>query len=398
MSKSSLLRRFYIGVAFLYGSGNLWTTLFLWQMLALTHSSLFVAAAAAASAIPVIVVGFMGPAHGFGRRMGVWLVTTGAALGILVFWVAHSPWAVLGVGVWEGWVNAQTIPHAQAWMMAQIKTEDAAKASARFEMASRLGMVAGPLVGGALLTASGVVLAWEAAALLLLAAGGLWWTVVLVEERHGHADIPSRQKDAWRVLRQDGFLMTALGVRAGANLLWPAFTVAIPLLIHSPWHARAIGYGTIRTLWGLSTVVGTWLVIPRLGRHLRIAYFLSWTLTGIAFWRIGLSSHLVAAFIWVIVGAVFSPVVHVALDSHIGTAVVQTRQSSVFAIQRLVMAVVNLAGLFLVVGILRQMSPGVALSQAGLVMAAVSVIGLGLWGVRNFNAMRQSVLSENDGV
>ncbi|NMP23144.1 MFS transporter [Sulfobacillus harzensis] len=376
MLKSQSLRLFYLGVGFIYAAGNLWATFLLWQVLAITRSGTWVALAAATSAVPALIVGLTGPEWGFKGKMGLWLLGVGIGFATLAPWFVHSAPMLLAVGLAEGWINARIIPKAQAWLMSSVPSKDAASVSSRFEMASRIGIVAGPLLAGGLITISGAVTTTLGTACLFLGGGWFWYG--LDSETRGTFH-PSHRAASWRAVQKDGFLLTALGVRAGANLLWPAFTVAIPLLMRHPWHAAALGYGVVRTLWGLSTVLGTWLVIPRLFKQLRIAYFLSWVLTGIAFWRIGLAQHLTIALIWVIIGALSSPIVHVALDSHIGTRVEPPLQGGVFAIQRLVMAVVNLIGLFLLTGAMRRINPGSALSGAGLIMALAALVGLLLW-------------------
>lgn len=375
MPRESRRLPFFIGVAFVYGATSLWTTLLLWQILAITHSGVWVVIAAAATTLPAIMVGLTGPEWGIRIRMGGWLWGIGLLLAALSPWLIHSVWALLLVALLEGWVNARVIPMAQAWLMSATTPANAPVASTNFEMASRIGMVAGPLVAGGLLTALGALTATVAAGVLFLVGGWAWRHVSWLHPPH----TPSRRTAAWRAVKQDGFLVTALAIRGGANLLWPAFTVAIPLLIRHPWHAHALGYGGVRTLWGVSTVLGTWLVIPRLLSRLKISYFLSWTLTGASFWEIGHAGHFTTALIWVMVGALTSPIVHVALDSHIGTALDHALQGGVFAIQRLVMAVVNLLGLFLITGALHRFRPGGMLAAAGLTMSAMSLLGLLVW-------------------
>lgn len=370
------LRPFYFGVAFIYGAGTLWTTLLLWQMVTLTHSSLFVAVAAGSSVAPAILVGLTGPDWGFGGRMGLWLLATGAGLTILSPWLIHNPWLLITMGLIEGWVSARVIPKAQAWLMSFVTEGKVAQASSRFELASRAGMVMGPLLAGALITTTEPLFAIWATALLFSLSGVVWFG--LSDTAKPQATRKTRTTP-WKVVWRDGFLMTALAVRAGASLLWPAFTVAIPLLIQNPWHAHALGYGTVRTIWGLSTIFGAWFVVPRLLKHLKASYFLSWIVTGLAFWRIGGAETLTAALIWVAIGAVSAPIVHVALDSHIGTNVAHDQQSGVFAIQRSIMAVVTLIGLGLVTGAISRFKPGPALSMAGLIMVTMAVTLWILW-------------------
>lgn len=373
-------RTFYLGVAWLYAANSLFLTLLLWQMLAITHSPIWVSIAVATGAVPTVIIGLTGPEWGTRGRMALWLAALGILMAIGAPAIARSPWGLVGAALLEGWINAGVVPKAQAWLMVHVPPDETPTASSRFEVASRTGMVAGPLLGGASLTVLGATGATCLTAALFVAAAVAWWS--LQDVRQAHQRQSARRQDAWQAIRQDRFLMTALSVRAGSNLLWPAFTVAIPLLIVHPWHAHALGYGAIRTLWGLSTVLGTIVIIPRLLKHLKASYFLSWVLTGAAFCGIGQSTHLRAAFVWVAVGALSSPVVHVALDSHIGTQIPSRDQSAVFAIQRLVMAVVSLAGLAMISVVFKHATPGQTLSGAGLLMSGAALAGWVLWNRR----------------
>lgn len=381
MKLTSPHRAFYLGVAGLYAANSLWTTLLLWQMLVVTHSGLWVAMAVAVGAVPTVVVGLTGPDWGVRGRMTLWLAGFAVLLAIAAPEIPHTPWGLLAAALAEGWIDSRLIPKAQAWMMAQASPENAPHVSSRFEFSSRSGMVTGPLLAGAGLTVLGAQGSILLTAFLFMATA-LAWRHIADPERSASPSHPVRRRDAWHAIRADRFLTTALGVRAGSNLLWPAFTVAIPLMMVHAWHSHALGYGAVRTLWGLSTVAGTVLVIPYLLKHLKASYFLSWVLTGIAFLGIGQSTHLWSVFIWVAAGALSSPVVHVALDSHIGTTVRVQDQSGVFAIQRLVMAVVNLAGLALVSVAIKHVGPGQTLTGAGILMAVAALVGGVLWNRR----------------
>lgn len=393
MKPTSPPRAFYLGAAGLYAANSLWTTFLLWQMLAVTHSILWVAMAVAVGAVPTVVVGLTGPDWGVRGRMALWLTGFGVALAVAAPAIPHTPWGLLAAALAEGWLDSRLIPKAQAWMMAQASSENAPHVSSRFEFASRTGMVAGPLLAGAGLTVLGARGSILLTALLFLATAMAWQHIADTARKPSQSQ-PVRRRDAWQAIRADRFLTTALGVRAGSNLLWPAFTVAIPLMMVHAWHAHALGYGAVRTLWGLSTVVGTVLVIPYLLKHLKASYFLSWVLTGLAFWGIGQSTHLWSVFIWVAAGALSSPVVHVALDSHIGTTVRAQDQGGVFAIQRLVMAVVNLAGLALVSVAIKHVGPGQTLTAAGILMAVAALGGWFFWNRRR--ALYAPIISPRD--
>jgi MFS family permease len=314
----------------------------------------------------------------WGGKGGIssWLLGLGGALALGSLVLAHVAWLLLVAALAVGWISARAIPLSQTLLMANTAPGHAPRASSHYEIASRTGFVAGPLMGGLALSSIGGFGAIALTSMLLAAAALLWWNLDRSAAFEPVTAAPAKVREGWRAIYKDHFLVTALAVRAGSNLLWPAFTIAIPLLIRTPWHAHAIGYGAVRTLWGLSTVAGTLVIVPYLLRRLKIAYFGSWIATGAAFVAISLSQHLVTALAWVAIGALFSPIVHVALDSHIGTAVADIHRPAVYAIQRLVMAVVNLLGLGLMSGALRLTSAQAALGSAGALMAVAAVVGL----------------------
>lgn len=371
-------RRFLLGVAAVYAADYLWATWLIWQVAFLTHSGTWIAAASAASAVPTVLVGLTGPEWGFRGRMSAWLAGLGLLTAALAFGIAHHPLALIGLALVQGWISSRVIPLSQTLLMSRIPLGGAPQASSHYEIASRSGIVVGPLLAGILIAAHGPVVAMATAGLGFVLASLVW---LGLEKTPIHSTVGSaaRMRQGWRAIGHDSFLGMALWVRAGSNVMWPAFTVAIPLMIRSPWHSHALGYGAIRALWGLSTVAGALIIVPRLVKRLQLSYFLSWLVTGLAFVAIGSSRHLVTALIWTAVGALSSPIVHVALDSHIGTVVSAEERSAVYAIQRLLMAIVNLLGLALMSGALYLVQPDQALRGAGILMAAGALVGLGLW-------------------
>ncbi len=368
---------FFTGVAVLYAASNLWTTVVYWQVLLSTHSSVWLAVAVAASTVPAVLVGLTGPEWGPPGSFAPWLSVLGVLMAGGSFLLARQPILLVLLALVEGWLSARAIPLSQTILMASLPPGQAPRASARYEMASRMGTVLGPLVAGAALAASGPVAATATTGVLLLLSGLLWSRLKTppVEREEGREGM----RIAWKVLHKDRFLVNALTIRAGGNVLWPAFTMAVPILMQQVWHSHALGYGAFRTLWGVCTILGTLLVVPLLGKHLKTAYFLSWATTGLAFWGIGSSTDLLGAFVWTAIGALSSPVVHVALDSHIGSAVHSAYRSALFAIQRLVMSVVGIIGLALMSLALHHTTAGVALKGAGILMGAAALLSWWIW-------------------
>lgn len=74
------------------------------------------------------------------------------------------------------------------------------------------------------------------------------------------------------IVVRDRFLGTALVIRGLNDLLRPAFTLATALLSLEVWHAGSNGFGFLRSVRGLSTIV----VVPLLVNRLQSVYFLFW--------------------------------------------------------------------------------------------------------------------------
>lgn len=344
-----------------------------------THSAWWLALASAAGVIPAVVVGLTGPDfdYGLGGSMASWLALAGLFMGVVSPLIAHTPLGLVAATLVFDGVASRIIPLAQTLLMATSSADTAPQASARYEIASRTGRLAGPLLAGFLIATVGATRVILCVGLGFLLAGVLW-------SRLGQAPrsqtISTRTPwSAWRAIIDDPFVTLALAVRGGSNLAWPAFTLAIPLLTQNVWHAHALGFGAIRTVWGMSAVLGTIIIVPRVIRHLKPAYFLAWVISGLSFVAMASVHHLAGAFALAAIGALTTPIVHVALDSHIGTRMAQSQQSGVFAIQQLVMSLVTLCGLALMPVAIERVGAGGALTYAGAFIVLAGILGLWWW-------------------
>ena len=182
------------------------------------------------------------------------------------------------------------------------------------------------------------------------------------------------------IVVRDRFLGTALVLRGLNNLLRPAFTLAIALLSLGVWHAGSSGFGVLRSVWGLSTILGTIVVVPLLVNWLQSVYFFSWLLSGMGFVAIAMSPLYVWALGATIIGALGSPLVHVALDTHIGRHIDKDLQGRIFlALQQFVMSLLSVGGLGLVSWGLGVTTPGSLLPTGGVIMMLAALVGLLWW-------------------
>lgn len=372
--------RFFVGLAVCFVARNVWRTVLLWQVLVLTHSTAWLALAVVADALPTLLVGITGPTWGDRGSLGSWLLIE-AAIPLAAGLVAEHSAVLLIIGALiNGWYGARVVPRSQAEMMRLTPPEGKAAASTRHEFASRVGIGLGPLLAGLLLGVAGNSGALLATAVLFAAASALWQGFGGARsEARSPRPVLGNLREALADVGQDTFLRSALGVRALTNLVSPAFTLSIPLLTLEVWHTHAIGYGLFRSAWGFSTVLATLIVVPRFRGRLHAAFFQSWVVTGIGFILIGLSTGYPLALAMTVLAAIGGPIVHVALDTHIGRSVPSARQGHVFALQRLLTNVPGLLGAGIVSSALARWQPGRVLEGAGLLMVLATAVGFALW-------------------
>jgi MFS family permease len=375
-------RHLFSAVSLYYLAENMWQVLLLWRVLTLTHSALWMGAAVGAYTLATLAVGIAGPHRGGGRRISTLAAAQAVLMAAGLSLSLRSAPALIGLAVINGWFQARIVPSLQALLMRTSPPDQLSRYSAAYELTSRTGMLLGPVIAGAMLAAfpniwpfSAIIALFAAVAVLLHPLEGDH----LVASHLAAATHASGFMDALRIVRQDSFLSLALIIRGLNNFLWPAFILAIPLMSLHVWHTGSFGYGAIRSVWGFSTVLGTIWLVPRLTRHLQRSYFLSWLLTGTGFLFLALSRHFAEALTVALIGALGSPVVHIALDTHIGRHVSAALQGRLFALQQFIMSALSLLGLAVISPLLNHGNPRIVLGSSGLVMMAAAIAGLLLW-------------------
>lgn len=389
--RPTLLRRrpysgFYGATAVIYAAAGMFRIELVWMLLQATGSAVGVALGLVALELPVLVVGILGPERlGQGhRRLAVLPIYMGAALLLAALGLHMSTGVVpllIALGLLQGWWDGILIPVLQSRLMSYPDDAPRTHRSAGFEVASRVGTIAGPVLAGVLLAGPGRAVALAAAGVLMATAAGLLVSNRLVNApARPHPDGSPTVTDlagSIAAVRARPWLSLALGVRGVSNFLWPAFTIGIPLLVVSPWHAGAAGYGVLRALWGISTVGATLvLTTPAILARLRSMYFVSWAVSGLGFLLLAASPAYAWAIGATLLGGTGSPLVHVALDSEIGEHIPPAQQGHVFALQRLVMSALLLIGLGVLGPVTAALGAAHVLLGAGLVMVAAAAMGL----------------------
>lgn len=372
--------RQFLWVVFLnYFVQNSWSVLLLWRVLEKTHSAEWMAFALMLGTVADVFVGLLGPQRGGGQSIATVILFQTLMMGIGVFLAPPSLVGLLVVAFINGWLSGRIVPLLQAHLMRHTPMNRLRQASRGYELASRFGILLGPLAAGwglANLSFSRLVLSITVlltTAFLLVKPLHTTWSG-LPRPVHQQKSLPQFMV-AVRQITHDSFLRLALAIRGLNNLLWPAFTLGIPLLVLKQWHHGSLGYGVIRSTWGLSTIIGTVWLLPQIRGSLKKFYFVSWTMTGIGFALLALSPSYYWALGAAIVGAIASPAVHVALDTHIGEHIPALDQGHVFAVQQFVMSGLGVMGLGVMAALYKVFHPQTVLSLTGMVMISAAVIG-----------------------
>jgi hypothetical protein len=375
------LRPFYFGIVFFYSAYVLLLQGVRWGLAGAAGSSFLLAATVALPVLPQVLAGLLRLESIGGRRpLHATVLIAAGALGALalVSFAAGGPvlaGLLLAATLVGGWADALAVPQSQASLMQALPTAARVRGSRNFELASRLPSVLAPIAGGALIYALG--LPWTlAAAAGLVALGGVFFRgrdTLRKDEAAGRKTLTLGRSIA--LIRHDRWLLTALLVRGLSNLAWPAYTIALPLLVLHRLHGGAAAYGGLLGLYGVSVMVAAALSGGLRREWLRQVYFLSWVVTGLGFGILAVAPSLPLAGLGAVVAGASSPYVHMALDTHIGTEIPPEDQASLFAFQRLVISAMSIIGSSLVGLALLRATPGEVLFGAGAILAAAGIAG-----------------------
>ena len=371
------LSRFYLGTFWLYGADQFVLLAARWGMVGLARSSLMLALVVILHALPQLAVGVLGPERVGGRRLPVIAFAGGIALAAAWFAGLLGGGALtavlLAAALIAGWASAVAVPLGQASLMQFLPVAARVRGSRGYEVSSRIPMLAAPIIGGALIGILGLsqLIVWAGALLLLAAWAYTRWPQAQAAPRTQGLSL----RQSLAAVRRDSWLLTALAVRGVQNLFWPAFTLALPLLVAGRLHGGALAYGFLLTCYGVATLLTAGLSGRLQLAHLRWLYYLSWLTTGLGFILLAMAHGMPLAALGAALAGIGSPFVHMALDTHIGTNVDAQAQAALFGFQRLVMSVLSLLGSYAVGWWLTRTPPAHALTTSGAALAAVGLAG-----------------------
>ncbi len=373
-------RAFYLGLGVLFAADAMLLAAVIWTAYRLGGSAIWISLGAVTYTLPVIVagVGGTGAAGRMVRRLShfAWAGAISAlAIALVVGFGRSAIWGLLALALVAGLMQSLRLPLGQAQLMEQAEGDEIAHRAALYEVASRAGVVVGPAVAGGLLALWGPQVAFVAVALSYTVGAALWRSFAGDLIASPDRDQPYALSRGVALVRQDSWLLPALSLRAGGNLLWPAFTLALPLLAATVWHGGALGYGISRSVWGVGTVVATSLFVwLRLGPTQRQrGYVWCWIGTGIGFVLIGSAPSLIWGLLAVGLTAAGSPLLHIAVNSHIAERVPRHWRSDLYGMQRLVVNGVQTIGLLALAPVADLLNPARLMDTVGILMVALAV-------------------------
>jgi MFS family permease len=229
-----------------------------YEIYAITHSGGWVVFALFAS---ITVGGLVAPLSGwvadrFDRRRVMVLseFLAGGAYVALVF--AHSP-RILILGALAATVLGAPFRAASAAAIPNlVSVDDLAWANGLLGAAFNVALVVGPLLGGALVAASGAALVFGVNAVTFLVSGVVIATTGGQFGGHeAHLQQRGELLTGFRVLIKSRLLAPLAAASAFAFGAFGAALVIDPALAHA-FHAGAVGYGLLTTVWGGGAVLG----------------------------------------------------------------------------------------------------------------------------------------------
>jgi hypothetical protein len=393
-----LLRRpvplaLWLGQLFSVTGDKLYAMALLWLVLQLTGSAKLMAAVSAAESVPYVVAGFLGAgliAHSRKLRAMIRLDLLSAAVIALIplTYLAGVRSIVLLVlaAAAASALEALFDPALQSVLPEIVPAGDLQPMIALTDSTDRLARVLGPGSAGLLLLVIPEIHLFSLdAGTFLISAAALAFAARRAAS--ARATTPSAQPaskllDGLRELRRQPSLRVGLAVRGCCNLVWPAFTIGLPLDLAHRMHAGLASYGLLLGIFGAGNLVGNLLSSsPRAGRHLLTVYCLSWSLVGAGFVALAIAPTLLLAAMATAWTGIFTPLANVSMDTHIATVVPGHRLPRMYALQRITVAGASALGVAAVAVAIDAFSPAPVIAAAGawmILTAALAAVAAGV--------------------
>ena len=359
----------------------------LWLLL--DAGSLWLAVAlAAATAVPSLIVSAVGPrlldaAADLRILVGLDLLCA-LAIAALSLGVDHVPLGgVLGVGLVLGLRGIVARSNLHALVPSLVTPREAGAVIGLLDLVDRLAMVAGPGAAALLLH----VLAPPQLVLVDAAAFGLSAVALLLLRRQlGPGPVRSAARTErpasgpsgrCATLRRRPHLAYGIAIRTLGAVLWPTITLGMPLFVARDLALPMTAYGTVLGCYAVASIAGNVLGVWLAARTtLRRLCGTAWALTGLSFVALSATTSLAWLAIAYAVAGLAMPVGILAISTTIAGLDGEAARADLYATQRTLMDVGNLAGV-VVAGFALGIGAGTAIGMAGgaLVLGVVAVLG-----------------------
>jgi MFS transporter, DHA3 family, macrolide efflux protein len=360
----------------------------LWLVLQLTGSATCMAGVLVAESIPYVVVGFA--VAGFIRpwrrlsamvRLDLLSAVLIAVVPVTYLLGIRSIWLLIVIAAAASAVEALFDPTLQSVLPDIVSRRDLRQMIALTDSTDRLARLLGP--GCAvifLMIVPEVHLFTFDAATFLGSAGALMFVARRVRlAAPSVIDVAASGSvlDGLREVIGQRTVRVGVIVRGSCNLVWPAFTIGLPLELTRCLHAGLESYGLLLGAYGLGNLAGI-LVSGHssVGRHLLVVYCAAWSLVGVGFVTLALAPSLALALVSTVWMGLFMPIANVSMDTHIALVTRSENLARVYALQNVVNVGAAALGVFAVAFVIDATSVRTAMAAAGLCVILVGLVAL----------------------
>jgi DHA3 family macrolide efflux protein-like MFS transporter len=365
----------------------------LWLVIQISGSSAAASLVAGAEAIPVILIAvFGGGVLDRGNRLRILAAVDALRCGIVLILPVLFGLNVLTVtelvlfGLVLAGLDAIFTPGLQSALPTLVRRDQLPAAHGMLDLTERFGRIVGPGLSGALLAVVPLIGFFVIdASTFLISAGSLLlllrWTVN--RESVATPRVPTSRRAPWRdlldglrYLRQEPVTRRILLVRTIGNLFWSSYIIGTPLLVAHRYSAGPGTWGTLIVAYALGQIAGN-LAAVRFGGYRRPLHrlCLGWTITGIGFVALGLSSNVALGCAALVIAGVGGQLAHVSTDGYLATATSVDLQGRLFSLQFSGNELARLLGTVVFGIVLEFVSPVLTLVLAGLCMLALAAGG-----------------------
>ncbi len=360
-----------------------------WLVLLLTGDPFILGVVAAFQFLPVLVLGLFGGViadHLPKRRTLMATQSFAMVVSFVMFLLTVTNtvqvWHILGIALLIGLRNAVDMPTRQAFAVEMVGREDIQNAVAMNSATFNGARIIGPAIGGLVIGAFGVPLAFLIDALSFLAVLiGLW----MMDERelrlppvlprpHSVSDVAENLREGLVYVRDTPLVLLAVAVIGLVSTFGMNFTVLVPPLAKDVLHSDAAGYGFLMAASGVGSLVAA-LTFAFNGRARAAIIVLGALLLGIAEVATGLSDIFAVSLLAMVVVGVGGIMMSTSANTVIQLSVPDILRGRVLSVYTTVFAGSTPIGGLLMGGIAGSLGVTTALVVGGAISALIGIVG-----------------------